>query len=116
VVETVVNKEEIPMVPWLWFWMPQFQFPAIHFPFSGAVAQRIEPNTNWFFDAIRPWAGNGRIEQQAFDVASYGRQLGLITDLLLDLASQQDAQTPQGKEALLRLAEIRARIEALKTT
>ena len=28
-------------MPWFWFWMPQFQFPAIHFPFSGAVAQRI---------------------------------------------------------------------------
>ena len=102
-------------MPWFWFWMPQFQFPAIHFPFSGAVAQRIEPNTNWFFDSIRPWAGDGRIEQQAFDVASYGRQLGLITDLLLDLADQQQPDSPQGREALARLAAIRAQIETLKT-
>jgi hypothetical protein len=102
------------MTPWFWFWMPQIQFPVIHYPFSGAVAQRIEPNTNWFFDSIRPWAGNGQIEQQAFDIASYGRQLGLITDLLLDLAAQQPPDTPQGLEAQARLAEIRARIEALK--
>ena len=103
------------MTPWLWFWMPQVQFPAIHLPFSGPVAQQIDPNTNWFFDAIRPWAGDGRIEQQAFDVASYGRQLGLITDLLLDLAAQQRPDTPAGLEAQARLAEIRARIEALKS-
>jgi hypothetical protein len=101
-------------MPWFWFWMPQFQFPAVHFPFSGAVAQRIEPN--WFFDSIRPWAGDGQIEQRAFDIASYGRQLGLITDLLLDLAAQQSPDTPAGREAQLRLAEIRARIDALKTS
>ena len=35
------------MYPWLWFWAPQF-----HFPFSGSVAQRIEPDTRWFFDGI----------------------------------------------------------------
>ena len=102
------------MFPWLWFWTPHIQFPTIHYPFSGAVAQRIEPNTNWFFDSIRPWAGDSRIEQQAFDVASYGRQLGLITELLLDLAAQQQPSTKAGREAQVRLAEISARIEALK--
>ncbi|MFZ5550528.1 MAG: hypothetical protein ACOZJX_17665 [Pseudomonadota bacterium] len=96
------------MFPWLWQWSPQF-----HFPLSGSVAQRIDPDA--FFGAIPPWAGNGEMEQKAFEVASYGRQLGLITELLLDLAAQQPPTTPAGREARARLAEIQARIEALKT-
>lgn len=96
------------MFPWLWQWSPQF-----HFPLSGSVAQRIDPDA--FFGAIPPWAGNGEMEQKAFEVASYGRQLGLITELLLDLAAQQPPTTPAGRKARARLAEIQARIEALKT-
>lgn len=96
------------MFPWLWQWSPQF-----HFPLSGSVAQRIDPDA--FFGAIPPWAGDGAMEQKAFEVASYGRQLGLITELLLDLASQQPPATPAGRKAQARLAEIQARIEALKT-
>ena len=66
------------MHPWLWFWAPQ-----IHFPWSGSLAQNIAPNTSWFSDLIQPGAGNARIEAQAFATASYGKQLGLITDVLL---------------------------------
>jgi hypothetical protein len=36
----------------------------------------FSPNANWFFDAIPAQAGNAKIEQKAFEVASYGRQLG----------------------------------------
>lgn len=96
------------MFPWLWQWSPQF-----HFPLSGSVAQQIDPDL--FFGAIPPWAGDGAMERKAFEVASYGRQLGLITELLLDLAAQQPPATPAGSEARARLAEIQARIEALKT-
>jgi hypothetical protein len=96
------------MFPWLWIWNPQF-----HFPWSGSVAQRIEPKT--FFDAIRPGAGDGDIERKAFEVASYGRQLGLITEVLLGL-SQQDTVTPdQAATALERLKDIHRQIEAIKT-
>jgi hypothetical protein len=101
------TTQEAPMFPWLWQWSPQF-----HFPLSGSVAQRISPDA--FFGAIPPWAGDGRLEQQAFEVASYGRQLGLITELLLDLAAQHPPATPAGQQALQRLAAIQARIEALK--
>jgi hypothetical protein len=65
--------------PWLWFWAPQ-----LHFPFSGNVAQRIEPDTRWFFQGIDPSAGDPHIEEKAFAVASYGRQLGLITEVLIE--------------------------------
>lgn len=97
------------MNPWQLFWAPQF-----HFPFGGSVAQQIEPNTNWFFGAIRPEAGDAVIEQQAFGIASYGKQLGLITDVLLDIAQRAELQTAEGRKALDALRTIRAKIEILK--
>jgi hypothetical protein len=81
-------------------------------PFGGSVAQRIEPN--WFFDQIAPAAGDPAIERKAFEVASYGRQLGLITELLMDLSAQEPPATPGGRKARKRLQEIQARIERLK--
>ena len=69
------------MYPWLWFWAPQ-----LHLPWSGNVAQRIDPNTRWFFQGIDPSAGDADIEEKAFSVASYGRQLGLITEILIEVA------------------------------
>lgn len=97
------------MFPWLWLWAPQVQLP-----FSGSVAQRIEPDTNWFFGAIPARAGIGELEQKAVEVASYGRQLGLITEVLLDLAEQLPPAAAPAQESAARLREIRTRIEALK--
>ena len=98
------------MFPWLWFWAPQ-----VHLPWSGDVAQRVAPTTHWFFQGIRPGAGHPRIEEEAFDVASYGKQLGLITELLLDLSRRSDG-TPskEAAEAQDKLVEIARRIEAIK--
>ena len=97
------------MFPWLWFWAPQF-----HLPWSGDVAQRVEPTTHWFFQGIQPWAGNARIEEKAFGVASYGKQLGLITEVLISLAEQQGNATPQAAESLAKLKAIAREIEAIK--
>lgn len=97
------------MNPWLVFWAPQ-----LHLPFSGSVAQRIEPNTNWFFDAIPPTAGDSQVEKKAFEVASYGRQLGLITEVLIDIAKKIPPGTDDGRESLQRLKDIQAEIERLK--
>lgn len=97
------------MNPWFLFWAPQLTLP-----FGGSVAQRIEPNTNWFFDAIAPNAGDPLIERKAFEVASYGRQLGLITEVLADLAAQLPPTSPRGQKSLKRLREIQQRIEQLK--
>jgi hypothetical protein len=97
------------MIPWLLFWSPH-----LYFPWSGSVAQRIEPNTNWFFDSINSDAGNGRIEKKAFDVASYGRQLGLLTEVLVELAEKQVPLSPEAATALARLKDIQAQIETIK--
>ena len=97
------------MYPWLWFWAPQW-----HFPWSGDVAQRIDPDTHWFFQGIEPSAGDGAVEEQAFDVASYGRQLGLITEVLIDLAEQAGTSSPAAATSLARLKAIAADIERVK--
>jgi hypothetical protein len=100
---------EIAMFPWLWIWAPQ-----LHYPWSGDVAQRIEPDTDWFFGAIAPQAGVAAVERKAFEVASYGRQLGLITEVLLDLAEQLPAASDEAQAARTRLQDIRKRIDVLK--
>jgi hypothetical protein len=98
------------MVPWLWYWAPQFQFP-----FSGSVAQRIAPD---FFSNIGNGAadnGQGDVERDAFDVASYGRQLGLISEVLLSMAGQQDTVSrAKGEESLARLKTIYGEVEDVK--
>ena len=97
------------MNPWFFFWAPQLTMP-----FGGSVAQRIEPDTRWFFGGIAPNAGDPEIERKAFDVATYGRQLGLITEVLADLAAQTPPTTAKGQKALQRLREIQQRIEQVK--
>ena len=94
------------MIPSLWYWAPQFQFP-----FGGSVAQRIEPD---FFSHISVAAGNGEVEREAFDVASYGRQLGLITEVLLSMASKDTVTRAKGEESLARLQVIYDKVEDVK--
>jgi len=97
------------MFPFFWFWAPQ-----VRLPFSGDVAQDIEPSLDLFFSGIKPRSGNGRIEAKAFDVASYGDQLGVITKLLLELAERQPAEVQAASKPLDELRKIHARIEAIK--
>ena len=98
------------MFPWLWFWSPQY-----HFPFSGSVAQRIEPDTSWFFAGIRPEAGNGDVEKEIFETATYGRQLGLISEVLLAMAGSKHISQPQATESLQRLEEVYCEVETVKS-
>jgi hypothetical protein len=97
------------MYPWLWFWAPQ-----VHFPWSGNVAQQIEPITHLFFQGIKPGAGNPQIEEKAFSVATYGKQLGLITDILIELAEQTSNKSPETAMSLEKLKIVRNEIEAIK--
>jgi hypothetical protein len=97
------------MYPWLWLWAPR-----IELPWSGNVVQDIEPNTSWFFGSIKPEAGNAKIEQKAFDVATYGKQLGLITELLVSLAEKQSSLDPKVLESLKELKRIQGEIDLIK--
>jgi len=98
------------MPPWFWFWSPHF-----YFPFSGSVAQRIEPETDWFFAGIPPSAGNAEMERRIFDIASYGRQLGWITEVLLGMNSAEPEVQAQAAQSLQCLRDTHKRIEAVKT-
>jgi hypothetical protein len=52
--------------------------------------------------------------QQAFAVASYGKQLGLITEVLLALAQQSPKASAAVKDSIAGLEHIRAEIERIK--
>lgn len=83
-------------------------------PFSlfapGNFTQPILPD--WSFQRVNVnYAGNPDIERDVVEkVASFGKQLGIITDAVLALADGK----PKGDKALTRLKEIAAKIEALK--
>jgi|EP01034_Spumella_vulgaris_P022537 hypothetical protein len=84
------------MFPLFWNLSPQF-----FLPWSGSVRQDIELDR--FFSAIPRSAGDGGIEEAAFKRASYGSQLGWITEVLLETMKDvpADEKSPLGK---LRLA------------
>ena len=97
------------MLPWYWVWAPTF-----HWPFGGNVSQDIEPNTNWFFDAIPARAGKGAIEKKVFETASYGRQLGVMMDVLVELADHASWPTPEAQERYVRLKTLCETIRKVK--
>lgn len=97
------------MFPWYWMWLPQ-----IHFPLSGSVMQDNGPDISTFFGAIRPEAGIGSIEKEVFEVASYGRQLGLILDVLLPLAGATAPDLEKAGKSLEDLQKVYKRIEEVK--
>ena len=97
------------MYPWIWIWAPQ-----VRLPWSGDVVQDIDPSTTWFFKGIQPGAGNARIEEKAFAVASYGKQLGLLTEVLIELAEKSSDRGAACAGPLKELKRIQAEIEKLK--
>jgi hypothetical protein len=87
-------------------------FNVYNWPFSGSVAQDIHP-------ALLAQAGDRGVEREVLDdVASYGKQIGVIADLLLSLAKlvpperlDADAQHAfdQLKTLVERIGDIKAR-------
>lgn len=98
------------MYPWFWFWAPQ-----VHWPLSGDVRQRIEPDTNWFFGAIPQAAGHGRIEQKLFETASYGKQLGYLTEALLAVCEDLPVKSAAARKTLAQLQSLAGQLEQVKT-
>lgn len=98
------------MPPWFWF----FWAPQIHFPLSGAVSQQIEPDTRWFFDHIPESAGDPLIEARIAEVASYGRQLGLLTEALMGVVDEIPTLGAEANTAVARLRDIQRDVERIK--
>jgi len=76
----------------------------------GNLNQPILPG--WSFGNISVnYAGSPEIEREVVEkVASFGKQLGIITDAVLALADGK----PKNDKAIVRLREIAAKIEELK--
>jgi len=84
--------------------------PQVHWPFSGSVAQDIHP-------ALLAQAGNEETEVRVLrDVASYGKQLGVLGDLLHSVASLVPPERlgEEGRHAYAQLTELIESVKAIK--
>ena len=91
--------------------MTWFNFnPQVHWPFSGSVTQDIHPS-------LLAKAGNDEVELRTLrEVASYGKQIGVLSDLLLAVVAQlkPGAFDNAGRHALAQLRDITAQVQRLK--
>ncbi len=89
--------------------------PSYMWPFSlfapGNLTQPILPG--WSFGNVSVnYAGNADIEKDVVeDVASYGKQLGIITDVVLELTANKAAKKG---EPLQQLRDIAAKVKKIK--
>ncbi len=84
--------------------------PEVHWPFSGSVAQDIHP-------ALLAQAGNDEVETRVLrDVASYGKQIGVLSDLLHSVASLVPPERlgEDGRHAYAQLTELMKSVQAIK--
>lgn len=90
--------------------MPNNSFSFFPLPWSGPVTQDLLDH--WFSPAITyNFAGNATIEKQVVEsVASYGRQIGWLNEVVLALAEKR---TPDGA-TVARMRETIDQVEALK--
>ena len=93
------------MNPWLFPWWGLFKGPL-----SGDVTQDIAPITSWLSPQFEfNFAGNRRIEAEVVaDVASYGKQLGILSEAMLELAGGNKG------EAVDRLKKLTIQIDKVK--
>jgi hypothetical protein len=96
------------MFPWLWIFAPQ-----VAWPLSGAVTEAF--STAAFFRGIKPGAGVPAVEQQIFEQASYGKQLGWLMDVLVDAIDPATLRSPRAQASLLNLKKLDAKVERIKS-
>jgi len=92
------------------FWWFNFYSPQTHWPLSGAVEQDIHP-------ALLARAGQRGVEREVLDeVASYGMQIGVLSDLLLGVAKlvPRERLDADAQHALGQLLDLVERIKAIK--
>jgi len=84
--------------------------PQVHWPFSGSVTQDIHPS-------LLAKAGSDETEVRVLrEVASYGKQIGVLSDLLLAfVASVQPKKLgDEGEHALEQLCQMVGDIQRIK--
>jgi hypothetical protein len=97
------------MFPWLFLWSPQY-----YFPFSGTLSQEVAPDTDWFFGAIPPSAGDGQVERKVFEANSYGRQIGILSDALMSVVEPGSMTPAEAKGALERFRTVYQEVNEIK--
>ncbi|WP_181707597.1 hypothetical protein [Chthonobacter rhizosphaerae] len=92
--------------------MLTFPFPwptEIKFPGADSNQQVIAPVTNWLSPTVVTYAGDREIEERIVsEVASFGKQLGILTEALLELADDRPGA------GLERLRQVANRVETVK--
>ena len=80
------------------------------YPFSGDVNQNNSPVTSWLSPHVEfNFSGNRRVEAEIIsDIASYGKQLGILSEAIIELAEGKQGQ------ALNRLRKLIDSIENVK--
>jgi hypothetical protein len=87
-----------------------FTWPYSFFQAPKTLDQSINPG--WFDVNINNYAGTPQIERDVVEkVASFGKQLGIITEAVLELAGSKPRAD---NSAVTRLRDIAEKIEALK--
>ena len=87
-----------------------FTWPYSFFQAPKTLDQPINPG--WFDVNINNYAGTPQIEKDVVEkVASFGKQLGIITEAVLELAGSKPRAD---NSAVTRLRDIAEKIEALK--
>ncbi len=87
-----------------------YWFNLFRSPLSGNVEQNYHPVTSWWSPQFEfNFAGDQHIEAQVVsNIASYGRQLGMITEAVLALAENNDSP------AIEKLRKLADKIENVK--
>lgn len=100
-----MNQSKPWLNPWVSPWWNVFKAPL-----SGNVTQDINPVTSWLSPTFEfNFAGNRQTESRVVsEVASYGTQLGKLSEAVLELANGEKG------EAIAALEQLVAQIEEVK--
>jgi len=84
--------------------------PQVHWPFSGSVTQDIHPSL-----LLKARSGDTEVRVLR-EVASYGKQIGVLSDLVLALVGSVQHKTfdKDGEHALEQLREMVEDIQRIK--
>jgi len=93
------------MNPWLFPW-----WGLLKAPWSGDVTQDIAADTRWLSPQFElNFSGNRKIEAEVVaEVASYGKQLGALSEAVLEIAQGEPG------DAVERLKRLAAQVEGVK--